>query len=119
MFLAILFLHYLPVDQLYAKEVYFCSFVTKSNQVSTSNSPDVFNSFYRTITHGESHRIFTSSPPPNIFSPHFIIEPLPSIASPFVSLQPSKPPSNDAQYFNLIIFLYLHFRKQLQQKQKF
>ena len=54
------FLHYSVIDQLYAKEVYFCSFVTKSNQTSTKDSPDVFNSFCRTVTHGDSHRIFTN-----------------------------------------------------------
>ena len=38
------------VDQLYAKGVYFCSFVTKCNQACTKYS-NSFNSFYRTITH--------------------------------------------------------------------
>ena len=38
----------------------------KSNQASTKYSPDVFNSFYWTITHGEFHKIFTSRPPPNL-----------------------------------------------------
>ena len=57
------FLHYLLVDQLYAKEVYFCSFVTKCNQASTKYSPDVFKSFYRIVTHGEFHGIFTVPPP--------------------------------------------------------
>ena len=56
------FLHYLLVDQLYANEVYFCSFVTKFNKAFTRYSPDVFNSFYWTAAHGESHRIFTSPP---------------------------------------------------------
>ena len=42
-------MHYLLVDQLYAKKVYFCSFVTKSNQTSTKYSPDAFSSFYRTM----------------------------------------------------------------------
>ena len=45
-------LQYWLVDQLYAKEVYFCSFVTKSNQTSTKYLPVVFNSFYRTAGHG-------------------------------------------------------------------
>ena len=44
-------LHYLLFDQLYAREVYFCSFVTKSNQTSTRYWPDVFSSFYRIATH--------------------------------------------------------------------
>ena len=39
------------VDQLYKKGVYFYSFVTKSNQASINIHPNVFNSFYRTITH--------------------------------------------------------------------
>ena len=67
----LIFLHYMLVDQLYAKEVYFCSFVTKSNQTSTKYSPDVLNRFYRIITHGESHRIFRSPPPSNSIYPHF------------------------------------------------
>ena len=36
--------------------------VTKSNQVSTKYSPDVFSNFYRSATHGEFHGIFTTSP---------------------------------------------------------
>ena len=57
------FLHYSLVDQLCAKKVYFCSFVTKCNQESTKYSADLFNSFYRTLTHrGPSHRIFTKLP---------------------------------------------------------
>ena len=57
------FLHYLVVDQLYTKKVYFCSFVTKSNQATTKYSQYVFSMFYRTITHrGPSHRILTSLP---------------------------------------------------------
>ena len=62
------FLHYLLVDQLYAKEVYFCSFVTKFNKAFTRYSPNVFNSFYWTAAHGESLRIFTS--PPQTRFPH-------------------------------------------------
>ena len=91
------FLHYLLVDQLYAKEVYFCSFVTKCNQASTRYSLDVFKSFYRTVTHGEFHGIFTS---PSRVSPHFTIEPLPSVASSFFSLKNSKAPPKDTQYFS-------------------
>ena len=57
------FLHYLVVDQLYTKKVYFCSFVTKSNQATTKYSQYVFSMLYRTITHrGPSHRILTSLP---------------------------------------------------------
>ena len=58
------FLHYSLVDQLYAKEVCFCSFVTKPNQASTKYSPDVFNSFYRTVTHGGPSQWISTSPPP-------------------------------------------------------
>ena len=62
------FLQYLLVDQLYTKEMYFCYFVTKRNQAFTKYLLDVFNSFYRTVTHthGEFHGIFTSSPPPHL-----------------------------------------------------
>ena len=56
------FCHYLLDDQLYAKEVYFCGFVTKCNQATSKYSPDVFKSFYRTVTYGELHQIFTSPP---------------------------------------------------------
>ena len=101
----LIFLYYLLIDQLHAKEVYFCSFVTKCNQASTKYSPDVFKSFYRTVTHGQFHRIFTS-PASNGAFPHFTIEPLPYLASPFflkktpsplqkihnISIGPSKPP---------------------------
>ena len=74
---------YSLVDQLYAKEVYFCSFVIKFNQAFTKYSPDVFNSFYRTVTHGRtSHWIFTRPCSCNA-SPRFTIEPLHSVASPF------------------------------------
>ena len=97
------FLRNLLVDQLYTKEVYFCSFVTKSNQASTRYSPDVFNSFHRTATHGEpSHRIFITIPLMQCF-PCFTKEPLPFVASPFLfifSLQPSKSPPKDIQDFN-------------------
>ena len=34
-------------------------------------------------THTESHRIFTSPPTSNSIFPHFTVEPLPSVASPF------------------------------------
>ena len=39
------------VDHLDAKGVYFCSFVTKSNEVCTKIHPNSFNSFYRTVIH--------------------------------------------------------------------
>ena len=91
--------------------MYFCSFVTKCNQASTKYSPDVFKSFYRTVTHGGFHGIFKPPPfplsnkvslhstiepklqelqetPP---SPHFTVEPLPSVASPFFSLKTPSP----------------------------
>ena len=79
------FMHFSLVYLLYAKEVYFCSFVTKSNnliQHAPNIYPHVFNSFHRTIIHGESHRIFTSPPPSNSVSPNFTIELLPSVAHP-------------------------------------
>ena len=119
------FLQYLLVDQLYVKKVYFCSFVTKSNQAFTKYSPVVFNSFYRTITHrGLYHRIFTSLPLKHHF-PTVHIEPLPSIASPFffhcsplsplqriykISIDPDKPPHtalNKISFLEIFIFLSL------------
>ena len=63
------FFHYSLIDQLYAKNVYFCSFATKFNQASNKYSRYVFNSFYRTVTHeGPSHRIFKS--PSHAAFPH-------------------------------------------------
>ena len=51
------FLHsLLLVDQLYARKVYFCKFVTKLNQACINIQQNVFNSFYWTVTHGESHK---------------------------------------------------------------
>ena len=49
----------LLVQLLYAKpkEVYFCSFVTKSYQTCIKYSPNVFNSFYQKVTHGKTHTI--------------------------------------------------------------
>ena len=60
------FFHSSPVDLLYAEEVHFCSFVTKSNQECTNihPHPNVFNSFHMTLLHGESHGTFTTTPPP-------------------------------------------------------
>ena len=43
-------LQYLLVDQLYAKEVYCCSFVTKSNQASTK-----YLLMYSTVSIGLLH----------------------------------------------------------------
>ena len=49
-------LYSLLADQLYTKGVNFCSFVRKSSQACVSNiHPDVFRSFYQTVTHGEFH----------------------------------------------------------------
>ena len=45
------FLRSTLVDQLYAKGVYFCSFLTKSNQACTKFHPNAFKNFYRTVTH--------------------------------------------------------------------
>ena len=67
------------VDQLYAKELYFCSFVTKSSQACISTHPNVFNSFCPTVTDGQSHVIFTS--------PHLSLTPLKTLtAFPYISL---------------------------------
>ena len=77
------FVHSSLVYQLYAKEVHFYCFVTKSNsqiQHAPNIHSHVFNSFDRTIIHGESHQIFTSSFPSNGISLHFTIEPLPPFA---------------------------------------
>ena len=107
------FLHYLLIDQLYAKELYFCIFVTKSSQASTKYSADVFNSFYRTITHGEFHVIFTSSPS-NGVSPSFTTEP-PFCCLPTFSLKSFKPPPHDTQYFNrswqASSHIFFHFKQ--------
>ena len=94
----LIFLHYSVVDQPYEKEVYFYSFVTKSNQPSTKYSSDVFSSFYRTVTHRESNRIFTS-PPLNSVSPCFT-RTSSFCYLPIFSLQPSKPSLNDKQDFS-------------------
>ena len=45
------FLRSTLVDQLYAKGVYFSSFLTKSNQACTKFHPNAFKNFYRTVTH--------------------------------------------------------------------
>ena len=78
-----IFLHSSLVDQLYAKEVYFCSFVTKPNQVCIKYSPKICKRFYRAVTHGKSYGIFISIHPnkhSNNISPHFTIEALSSVA---------------------------------------
>ena len=93
------FLHYSLVDQQYAKEVYFCSFVTKFNQVFTKYSPDVFKSFYRTVTYGGFHRIFTS-PLVKWHFPTFHYRTSSFCCLPFFSLKNSKSPPKDIQYFN-------------------
>ena len=52
----------------------------------------------------ESSTRFSQAPhppsPSNRVSPHFTIEPLPSVASPIFSLKNSKPLSKNTQYFN-------------------
>ena len=66
-------LHASLVDQLYAKEIFlqFCGKIEWSN-ASNDIHPNVFNSFYRTVTHGESQGIIYNM---NKFifrwSPHF------------------------------------------------
>ena len=77
------FPHSSLVDQLCATAI---NCVAKSNNpVSHAPNihPNVFDSFHRTFTHGESHRIFTNSSPSNDVSLHFTIEPLPSTTYPF------------------------------------
>ena len=53
-----------------------CNLVLWQNPIKpASNIPQtVFNSFYRTVTHGESHRVFTSSQHSNGVSQHFTQE---------------------------------------------
>ena len=79
-----IFLHSSLVDQLYAKEVYFYSFVTKPNQVCIKHSPKICKSFYRAVAHGKSHGIFISIHPnkhSNSICPHFTMEAFPSVDS--------------------------------------
>ena len=76
------FVHSSLVDELYAKEVYFCNFVTKCNnpvQHAPNIHPNVFNSFNKTVILGESNGVFTSPSPSNDFSIHFTMKPLPSV----------------------------------------
>ena len=55
-------------------------------------SPDVFNSFYRTVTHGgTSHRIFTGPPLSCSISASFTKEPLPYVHLPFFFFHYSPP----------------------------
>ena len=49
--------------------------------------PNVFNSFYRTVIHGESHGVFTSPSPSNGVHPHFTIERISSVAYPFFHIR--------------------------------
>ena len=77
------FLHSLLLDKLYAKGVYFCSFVTKSNQACTKCSARCVQPFHRAVIHGEYHKIFASTTPSNSFSTQFTIKPIPYVASQF------------------------------------
>ena len=84
------FVHSSLVDELYAKEVYFCNFVTKCNnpvQHAPNIHPNVFNSFHKTVILGESYGVFTSPSPSNDFSIHFTMKPLPSVTYPFFLYQ--------------------------------
>ena len=47
----------LVVQLLHAKEVHFCSFVTKSNQACIKYSPKCIYSFHWTATYGKTHEI--------------------------------------------------------------
>ena len=69
----LMFLHSSLVDQLYVKEVYFCSFVTKSNQASIKYSPKCISEFLSYCHTWESHGFFTRRFPQgsNGISPHF------------------------------------------------
>ena len=90
------FLHYLLFDQLYAREVYFCSFVTKSNQASTRYWPDVFSNFWRIAWRVPQD--FHKPSSNKVLTFHYRNSL--SVTSPFFSLQPSKPPQNNTQDFN-------------------
>ena len=98
------FVHSSLVEQLYAKEVYFCNFVTKSNnpvQHAPNIHPNIFNNFHRTIVLGESYGIFTSPSPSNDAFIHFTIKPLPSVPHPFFLYQ--KPQNNSkANLYSLL-----------------
>ena len=51
------FLHFSPVDQLFAKKVYFWSFMTKSYLSNPPNiQPNVFSNFHRTVIYGKKPR---------------------------------------------------------------
>ena len=96
--------------------MYFCSFVSKSNQTSTKYSPDVYNSFYRTIPY-YFHK--TSPSPLKRGFPKFHYKPLRSLASQFFSSRNSKSPPKDAQYFNRSWQASLHVIFLLQTKFSF
>ena len=74
------FVHSLA-EQLYAKEVHFCESINLIQHAPNTHT-HVSNNFHRTITHGGSHWIFTSPFRSNGVSPHFTIEPFPSVAYP-------------------------------------
>ena len=83
------FVHSSLVDQLHATVI---NSVRKSNNPvwdAPNIHPNVFNSFLRTVIHGETYRVFTNPSPSNV-SLHFTIEPLPSATYPFFSLEPTK-----------------------------
>ena len=86
--------HFLPsslVDQLYAKKMYLCSSLTKSNLASPNIHPNVLNSFHRTAIHGRSHGTLSQAlPPPNGASRHFTIEPLPPAAPRFSPIRQAR-----------------------------
>ena len=66
-----------PLDQMYAKEVYFCNIVTKSNnpvQHAPNIHPNVFKYFLRTLRNPS---------PSSDISLHFTAEPLPFVTYPF------------------------------------
>ena len=78
------------------------SAVLWQNQIKHESNihPNVFNSF---VTYGESHKQDFHKPldfHSNSISPHFTIEVLPSVSSPFFSLEPSKSPPKDTEDFN-------------------
>ena len=69
----LMFLYSSLVDQMYVKEVYFCSFVTKSNQASIKYSPKCISQFLSDCHTWESHGFFTRPflQDSNGISPHF------------------------------------------------
>ena len=95
------FLHSLLLDKLYAKGVYFCSFVTKSNQACTKYSARCIQPFHRTVIHGEYHKIFASTTPfKQVFHTiHYKTYSLCCLPI-FCSLFPSEPSPKDKQDFS-------------------